>query len=100
MTATVRTAPRRLLLGASMAALASGLAMPADAQLARLRAQAGTTAPVPSTAAPIVPVRPATMTEALARSQALQSRADQIRGYVTSARDAALAATRAQPTDA
>jgi filamentous hemagglutinin family protein len=99
MTATVRTAPRRLLLGASMAALASGLAMPADAQLARLRAQAGTTAPVPSTAAPIVPVRPATMTEALARSQALQSRADQIRGYVTSARDAALAATRAQPTD-
>ena len=99
MTDTARTPSRRLLVGASMAALASGLAMPAEAQLARLRASAGTTAPIPSTSAPIIPVRPANMTEALARSQALQTRAAQIRGYVTSARDAALAATRAKPAD-
>lgn len=92
-----RVAPPRLLLGVSLAAMASGLAMPADAQLAALRRAAGTVT-TPVVTAPVVPVRPATMTEALARSQALQSRADQIRGYVTAARDAALAA-RAKPTD-
>ena len=94
-----RIAPPRLLLGVSLAAIASGLAMPAQAQLAAMRGAAGTTPVTPVLTAPVVPVRPVTMTEALARSQALQSRADQIRGYVTAARDAALAATRAKPTD-
>lgn len=90
---------RRLLIGSSLAAVASVLgAAPAEAQLARLRAAAGT--PTALTAPTVVvPVRPATMREAAARQAALQSRAEQIRGYVTSARDAALAATRAKPTD-
>jgi filamentous hemagglutinin family protein len=102
MTVLRRSVPRvaqpRLLLGVSVAAMASGLAMPAHAQLVALRGAAGTTA-VPVITAPVVPVRPATMTEALARSQAMTSRAEQIRGYVTAARDAALAATRPTPTD-
>ena len=101
MTVLARSAPRiaapRLLLGVSLAAMASGLATPAAAQLAAMRNAAGTVA-TPVVTAPVVPVRPVTMTEALARSQAMQSRADQIRGYVTAARDAALA-SRAKPTD-
>ena len=93
-----RPPSRRLLLGVSVAAMASGLAMPAEGQLARLRSAAGTpVAPVPT--APVVPLRPVNMREAQARAQALQSRADQIRGYVTAARDAALAATRGKPAD-
>ncbi|WP_375287342.1 filamentous haemagglutinin family protein [Sphingomonas sp.] len=93
----LRRSDPRLLLGVSLAAMATGLALPAEAQLAALRNAAGTSSR-PVVTAPVLPVRPVTMTEALARSQALQSRADQIRGYVTAARDAALAA-RAKPTD-
>ena len=90
---------RRLLIGSSLAAVASVLgAAPAEAQLARLRAAAGT--PTTLTAPTVVvPVRPATMREAAARQAGLQSRAEQIRGYVTPARHDALAATPAQPTD-
>ena len=93
-----RPATRRLLLGVSVAAMASGLAMPAHAQLARLRSAAGT-GPVPVATAPAIPLRPVTMREAQARAVARQSRADQIRSYVTSVRDAMLATTRARPTD-
>lgn len=94
-----RTRLRKLLIGGGAAAIAAGLAAtPASAQLAQMRAHAGT--PTGVTAPTVaIPLRPVNMQEALQRAQALQSRTDQIRGYVTSARDAALAATREQPTD-
>ncbi|WP_353229008.1 filamentous haemagglutinin family protein [Novosphingobium sp.] len=86
----------RPLAGVSLAALLLGLsATPAAAQLAQLRANAGTlnpaTAATPTTT---VPARPATMVEALARQQAMQTQAQQLRGYVQSARNAAYASVK------
>jgi len=89
----------RLAIGASGAAVACVLAaVPAEAQLARMRAMAGT---APTLTAPVVaiPLRPVNAREALARAEATQKRIDTIRGYVSSARDASIAATRAQPAD-
>lgn len=97
-----RPAPA-LLLGVSASALVLGLAMPrpAHAQLAAMRAAAGTvtTASVGTAGGAGTVVRSATMQEAVARQQALQNRAKALAGYVTSARSAALAAIRTVPTD-
>lgn len=85
--------PLRLLTGVSFAALMLGMSSsPASAQLARLRANAGTVNPASAAAATSsAPLRPATMTEALARQQAMQTQAHQLAVYVQSARVAALA---------
>lgn len=89
-----------LLRSASIAALVAGLAAaPAEAQLARLRA--GNTLPgAPgNVAAGAAPVRPANMRAALERAGELRNRVEQARAIVTSARNAAVAATRVRPTD-
>ncbi len=94
----------RLLLGASAVALAAGLAVaPVSAQLARMRAASGVgITPAATAAAAARPagsgiVRPVTRQEALDRAAALRSRADQVRSFVVSARDAGLLATRGTP---
>lgn len=94
----------RLLVGASAIALVAGLSIsPAAAQLARMRAAAGVgITPAATAAAAARPagtgiVRPVTRQEALDRAAALRSRADQVRSFVVSARDAALLATRGNP---
>ncbi len=85
--------PRRLMAGVSLAALLFGLSnTPAAAQLAKLRANAGIVNPASAAAATTAaPVRPATMTEALARQTAMQTQAQQLQAYVQSARNAAYA---------
>ena len=82
--------PLRLLAGVSAGALVLGLAVtPAQAQLSRMRANAGTIATVSAgTVTTATPVRPVTMTEALARQQALMSQAATIAAYVKSAKAA------------
>lgn len=91
---------RGLLASVSFGALVLGIADPARAQLAALRAAAGTTTPGTVAAGPTaVPSRTATMQEALQRQQVLQDRARALAGYVTSARSAALAAIKTVPTD-
>lgn len=90
----------RLLRTASIAALVAGLAAaPAEAQLARLRA--GNTLPgaTGNVAAGAAPVRPANMRAALERAGELRNRVEQARAIVTSARNAAVAATRVRPAD-
>ncbi len=79
------------LAGVSMAALLLGLSStPAAAQLAKLRSNAGTVNPASAAAATTAaPVRPVTMTDALARQQAMQTKAAQLQIYVQSARNAA-----------
>ena len=92
-----------LLRGASLAAVVCGLAAgPLQAQSVvrppNLRQVLGTAAATPAAVATGV-VRPPNMREAIERANASRNRAEEMRGYVTSARDAALAATRAKPTD-
>jgi filamentous hemagglutinin family protein len=91
--------PRRtlLLLGSSLAAIAIGyVAPPAQAQLLRLYPPVSPGAGA-SVSSGTTLLRPPTMRAALARQVNSQLRVDQIRS--TAARDAAIAATRAQPTD-
>ncbi len=84
------------LTGVSAAALVLGMAStPACAQLARMRANAGTVNPASAAVAiGSVPIRPASMSEALARQQAMQTQARQLATYVQSARVAALASVK------
>jgi filamentous hemagglutinin family protein len=91
----------RLLAGTSVAAIIlSLLSTPAHAQLAAMRAAAGTIQPPVSVqTSPSTPLRSATMRDALARQQNLQSRAQALATYVTSAKSAALASIKATPTD-
>ncbi len=94
---TMHTAPAkgglRLLAGVSVSALMLALTgTPAHAQLARLRAAAGTVNPSSAAAATTsTPVRPVTMTEALQRQQAMQTQAQQLSSYIQSAQAAARA---------
>jgi filamentous hemagglutinin family protein len=90
---SARSGRLRPLAGVSLAALLLGLSSgPASAQLAKMRANAGTVNPASATAATTAtPVRPATMTDALARQQAMQTQAQQLQSYVQSARNAAYA---------
>jgi len=95
-------AARALLGSVSAGALVLGLAMPqvAHAQLAQMRANAGTiTTGTVSTAPTTGTVRSPSMQAAIARQQALQDRAKALAGYVTTARSAALASIRKTPTD-
>lgn len=96
-----RISAQRLLAGTSIAAMMLGLiATPAHAQLAAMRAAAGTiTPPVSVPSAQGTPPRSATMQGALARQLSLQSRAQALATYVTSAKSAALASIRATPAD-
>lgn len=101
-TARVPLAARALLGSVSAGAFVLGLAMPqsAHAQLAQMRANAGTITPTSVSTAPTTgTVRSATMQAAIARQQALQDRAKALAGYVTTARSAALASIRKTPTD-
>ena len=99
----IHRADRRslLLLGASMATLASGLATcPASAQTLSARLAAQYSAPTPPRQAPTaVPLRSGTMRDSLARQRATQSRTEQIRAYILSARAAATAANGTGVTD-
>lgn len=90
-----------LLGGTSLAAIMLGLsANPAHAQLAAMRAAAGTVVPpVAVPAGPGTPQRSQTMQDALARQVRLQSRAQALATYVTSAKSAALAAIKTKPVD-
>ena len=91
-TARVPLAARALLGSVSAGAFVLGLAMPqsAHAQLAQMRANAGTITPTSVSTAPTTgTVRSATMQAAIARQQALQDRAKALAGYVTTARSAA-----------
>jgi len=92
---------RQWLLGVSAGAMILGLsAAPARAQLAAMRAAAGTIAPPTTvTTANGTPARSASMQEALARQQAMQSRAQAVAAYAASAHSAALAAIKGVPTD-
>lgn len=91
-----------LMIGASIASLASGLAVtPAHAQstLSGIMS-ARASAPKPPAQGPqTTPQRGATMTGALSRQRSTTSRAEQIRAYVLSARDAVIAANRGNVTD-
>lgn len=91
-----------LMIGASLASLASGLAAaPAQAQ-STLSGIMGSrvNAPKPQPQGPgTSPQRPLTMGQALSRQRATVSRAEQIRAYVLSARDAVIAANRGTVTD-
>ncbi|MBO9579645.1 MAG: filamentous hemagglutinin family protein [Sphingobium sp.] len=91
-----------LMIGASVATLASGLATtPANAQ-ATLSGLMGARASAPKPAAQgpqTTPQRGTTMSGALSRQRATISRAEQIRAYVISARDAVAAANRGTVTD-
>lgn len=91
-----------LMIGASIASLASGLAVtPAHAQstLSGIMS-ARASAPKPPAQGPqTTPQRGATMTGALSRQRSTISRAEQIRAYVLSARDAVIAANRGNVTD-
>ncbi|WCM28024.1 filamentous hemagglutinin family protein [Sphingomonas sp. QA11] len=91
-----------LLIGVSIATLASGLAAtPANAQ-STLSGILGTkaNAPKPQPQGPsTTPQRGVTMNQALSRQRATSSRAEQIRAYVISARDAVVAANRGNVTD-
>jgi filamentous hemagglutinin family protein len=91
-----------LLITASIAGIASGLtATPVQAQstlASILSAQAN--APKPAAQGPgTAPQRSVTMNSALSRQRATVSRAEQIRAYVLSARDAVIAANRGTVTD-
>lgn len=87
---SARPPRRRLMLGASVAALAMSLAIPARAQTmgALLNAQANRPRPSASQTS-ATPRRSATMQAALARQQSTQSRIAQIRAYAASIRAAA-----------
>ncbi|HEX7853243.1 MAG TPA: filamentous hemagglutinin family protein [Sphingobium sp.] len=91
-----------LMIGASVATLAFSLAatpVHAQATLAGILS-ARANAPRPTTqGAGISPQRPITMNQALSRQRATTSRAEQIRAYVLSARDAVTAANRGAVTD-
>lgn len=91
-----------LMIGASVASLASGLtATPVHAQSTLsgiMGARAG--APKPPAQGPqTAPQRGATMNQALSRQRSTISRAEQIRAYVLSARDAVITANRGTVTD-
>ena len=87
----------RLLAGVSVSAVVLALTVaPAQAQLVRMRAAAGTQNPASATAATTsTPVRPVTMTEALQRQQAVQTQAQQLASYINQAQAAARASTQA-----
>lgn len=95
---------QRLLASASALVLGLGCAVqPAQAQMARLQGAVGavpviTPGTTGGTAAPL-PQRSVRMQEALAAQQAARDAVKSMRGLVTQAREAALAATRARPTD-
>ncbi len=91
-----------LMIGASLATIASGLvATPVQAQSTLsgiLGARAA--APKPQAQGPATtPQRSVTMNQALSRQRSTISRAEQIRAYVLSARDAVVAANRGNVTD-
>lgn len=95
-------ATRGLLGSVSAGALMLGLAMPqaAHAQLAQIRANAGTvTVGTVSSSPTSGTLRSPSMQAAVARQQALQDRAKALAGYVTTARSAALASIKKTPTD-
>ena len=100
MTRQPVSAGLRLLGGISVSALVLALsATPAQAQLARLRANAGTQNPSSAAAAtPATPVRPVTMTEALQRQQAIQTRAQALSSYIQQAQSAARASAQSVST--
>lgn len=90
-----------LMIGVSLATLASGLApTSAGATTAAARLAAQASGARPQTQSPTaVPQRSGTMRAAIARQRATQSRTEQIRAYVVAARDAALAANHSHVTD-
>ncbi|WP_298191391.1 filamentous haemagglutinin family protein [Novosphingobium sp.] len=97
---------RRQRLLASASALVLGLGctvQPAQAQMARLQGAVGAVPVItPGTTggtAAALPQRSVRMQEALAAQQAARDAVKSMRGLVTQAREAALAATRARPTD-
>lgn len=95
---------QRLLASASALVLGLGCAVqPVQAQLARMQGAVGavpviTPGTAGGTASPL-PQRSVRMQEALAAQQAARDAVKSMRGLVTQAREAALAATRARPTD-
>ena len=92
---------RRLMAGVSAGALVLCMtAVPAHAQLAAMRAAAGTVAPPGSVVASgATPARSVTMQDALARQTAMQSRAQAVAKYAASAHNAAIAAIKGLPSD-
>ncbi|WP_421848891.1 filamentous haemagglutinin family protein [Novosphingobium sp.] len=101
-TARAAFSVRALLGSVSGGALVLGIAMPqvAHAQLAQIRANAGTvTVGTVSSGPTSGTLRSPSMQAAVARQQALQDRAKALAGYVTTARSAALASIRKTPTD-
>lgn len=92
---------RRLMLGVSVGALVLSLTtVPAQAQLAAMRGAAGTaTAPASVPAASATPARSVSMQDALARQTTIQTRAQAIARYASSAQTAALAAIKGSPSD-
>ena len=95
---------QRLLASASALVLGFGCAVqPAQAQMARLQGAVGAVPVIVpgaggGTSAPI-PQRSVRMQEALAQQQAARDAVKAMRGLVTQAREAALAATRIRPTE-
>ncbi len=91
-----------LMIGASVATLALGIAAtPARAQSTLsniLGARVNAPKPQPQGSA-TTPQRSVTMDQALSRQRSTISRAEQIRAYVLSARDAVIAANRGNVTD-
>ncbi len=87
---------RRFLTGVSASALVLAITTtPAAAQLARMRALSGTQNPSSAAVANTgTPVRPVTMTDALARQQAVQTRAQALSNYIQQAQAAARASAQ------
>ena len=89
-----------LLVGSSLAAMTvSAVSQPARAQMTAVRSVRSVVPIVPVTSASVTLVRSPNAQQALARQRDNFQRADSIRGYVTAARDAALAATRLKRED-
>jgi filamentous hemagglutinin family protein len=98
---TVTGKRQRLLASASALVLGLGCAVaPAHAQMARLQGAVGAVPVITASGATApVPQRSVRMQEALAQQQAARDAVKAMRGLVTQAREAALAATRIRPTE-
>jgi filamentous hemagglutinin family protein len=89
-----------LLVGSSLTAMTvSAISQPARAQMTSVRSVRSMAPTAPVTAASVTLVRSPNMQQALVRQRDNFQQADSIRGYVTAARDAALAATRLKRAD-
>ncbi|MEI6643492.1 MAG: filamentous hemagglutinin family protein [Novosphingobium sp.] len=98
---TVTGKRQRLLASASALVLGLGCTVaPAHAQMARLQGAVGAVPVITASGATApVPHRSVRMQEALAQQQAARDAVKAMRGLVTQAREAALAATRIRPTE-